>query len=59
MSTADLEKNRLTRLTQFAPSLICYTHPEILRCYEAKITKKILKNLMFFVSLWLIWARAE
>ncbi len=26
---------------------------------EAKITKKILKNCVFFVSLWLIWIMAE
>ena len=56
MSTADLEKNRLTRLTQFVPFLICCTHPEILKCYSVylawlKLDKIIRPRRLRFLGL--------
>ncbi len=36
-----------------------YSAYQLFHHKEAKITKKILKNVVFFVSLWLIWTMAE
>ncbi len=36
-----------------------YSAYQLFHRKEAKITKKILKNFVFFVSFWLIWTMAE